>query len=130
MKNNGDKYKVEDLSAEQYTIAMAVIDTVWKFLTNDPDYKPLRATIMGAGGTGKSHLINTILTSIRELTGCNDSICVGAPSGGAAFNVKGSTLHKLALIKVRKPWEKLSSNDQAKLRKTLKRMLMMSFFLG
>ena len=125
MKNNGEKYKVEDLSAEQYTIAMAVIDTVWKFLTNDPDYKPLRATIMGAGGTGKSHLINTILTSIRELTGCNDSICVGAPSGGAAFNVKGSTLHKLALIKVRKPWEKLSSNDQDKLRKTLKRLLIL-----
>ena len=53
------------------------------------------------------------------------SICIGAPSGDAAFNVKGSTLHKLAHIKVRNSWEKLSSTDQAKLRKTLKRLLIL-----
>ena len=68
-----------------------------KFLTNDKDFKPLckSITVMGAGGTGKSHMINTIITVIRELTGANDSICVAGPSGRASYNIGGSTLHKL-----------------------------------
>lgn len=87
-------YEMQDLTDEQQIIVLSAIDTVIKFLTNDPDYKPMRATILGCGGTGKSHIINTIISIIRRYTNCNDVIKVAAPSGGAAYNVKGCTLHR------------------------------------
>ena len=124
LKNKG-KYTLQSLSKEQRTIALAVIDAVWKFLTNDKDFKPLRATVMGAGGTGKSHMINTIITVIRELTGVNDSICVAAPSGGAAFNIGGSTLHKLLSIAVQKPWIELPEESKILLRRKLQALLVL-----
>ena len=35
-----------------------MIDTIVKFFKNDKSYVPIRATIMGCGGTGKSYIIN------------------------------------------------------------------------
>ena len=49
-QKNGDAYDVEMLSDEQKSIVYDAVDTVMKFLTNDPNYKPMRATIMGSGG--------------------------------------------------------------------------------
>lgn len=117
---NGRRYTIESLSEEQKMIALATINSVWKFLTNDKDFKPLRATVMGAGGTGKSHLINTIITVVRELTGVNDSICVAAPSGGAAYNIGGCTLHKLLSIGVNQPWKEISEEQKIILRRKLR----------
>ena len=49
-KSDGTKYDIDDLSDEQRMIVLATVDTVVKFLENDEDYKPLRATITGMGG--------------------------------------------------------------------------------
>ena len=38
-------------------------------------------TIVGKAGTGKSFLIQTIVSAIRKFTGINDSIIVTAPTG-------------------------------------------------
>ncbi len=70
---------------------IAAINIVVKFLKNDKKYKPLQATVMGCGGTGKSFIINTIISIVRIMTQMNDTIKVGAPSGAAAYNVQGST---------------------------------------
>ena len=86
-QKNGDAYDVEMLSDEQKSIVYDAVDTVMKFLTNDPNYKPMRATIMGSGGTGKSFIINTIISMVRTLTCSNDTVQIAAPSGAAAFNV-------------------------------------------
>jgi len=43
------------------------------------EYEPLRTTVMRAGGTGKSYLINTICTMINELTQSNEIVKVDAP---------------------------------------------------
>eukprot|EP00975_Prorocentrum_lima_P049794 10419697-Prorocentrum_lima.AAC.1 len=86
-RSDGSKYSLDILSDEQKIIVLATIDTVVKFLTNDDDYEPLRATVVGCGGCGKSLIINTIITIIRELTNCNSSVKVAAPSGSAAYNV-------------------------------------------
>ncbi len=67
------------------------IDTIVKFLKNDKKYKPLQATVMGCGGTGKSFIINTIMSIVRNITQMNDTIKMGAPSGAAAYNVQWST---------------------------------------
>jgi len=84
---NGDEYNVEKMSDEQKVIVYNAVNTVIKFLNNDPTYKPMRATIMGSGGTGKSFIINTIISMVRSLAGSNDTVQIAAPSGAAAFNV-------------------------------------------
>ena len=92
-KKDGSDYKIEDLNPEQQELVINAISTIVKFLTNDPTYKPLQATIMGYGGTRKSFLINTLVSLICRHTQQNDTLKVVAPSGGEAYNVGGCTLH-------------------------------------
>ena len=122
---DGRNYSIDDLSDEQLAIVLATIDTVVKFLTNDEEYKPLRATIIGMGGCGKSLVINTIISIIRELTEVNNSVLVAAPSGSAAYNVKGCTLHSLLSINVQVPWKSLDEKRKAELRKKLSNLLVL-----
>ena len=124
-RSNGSEYNIDDLSDEQRMIVLATVDTVVKFLTNHDDYKPLRATITGMGGCGKSHVINTIIAIIRELTNVNNTVLVAAPSGNAAFNVKGCTLHSLLGINVNIPWKSLNKDRQEQLAKKLKELLVL-----
>ncbi len=42
-----------------------------KFLNNDKAYVPIRATLIGCGGTGKTYILNMMLTIIRNMTGLN-----------------------------------------------------------
>jgi len=122
-RSDGSKYSVDILSDEQKIIVLAVIDTVVKFLTNDEEYEPLRATVVGCGGCGKSLIINTIITIIRELTNCNNSVKVAAPSGSAAHNVGGCTLHRLLDINVQVPWKSLNEMNREILNGKLKELL-------
>ena len=93
-KKDGSDFKLEDLSEEQRVIVLGAVDAIFKFLNNDEDYVPFRATILGCGGTGKSFIINTMISIVLKMTHCNDSVRVAAPSGGAAFNVQGCTIHR------------------------------------
>ena len=63
--------------------------------------KPLRMIVSGTAGTGKSYLIQCL----QQLLG--DKIRVAAPTGGAAFNVHGHTLHSLLSITVRGEFKEL-----------------------
>ena len=57
---------------------------------------PLRMFITGVAGTGKSFLIQTIRAFVSHLWPSNDLTCaVSAPTGLAAFNVSGMTIHRL-----------------------------------
>jgi len=122
-RSDGSKYSVDILSDEQRIIVLAVIDTVVKFLTNHEDYEPLRATVVGCGGCGKSLIINTIITIIRELTNCNSSVKVAAPSGCAAYNVGGCTLHRLLDINVQVPWKSLNEKMRSMMKEKLSELL-------
>jgi hypothetical protein len=62
---------------------------------------------MGCGGAGKSFIINSIISIVRNMTQMNDTFKVGAPSGAAAYNIQGSTLHHLLRINVPRPEKKL-----------------------
>ncbi len=88
-------------------MVLAVIDTIINFIRNEESYIPFRAPVVGFGGSGKSYIINTILTIVRKMTKRNTIILVGAPSGAAAYNVQGSTLHHLLGIGV--PGQKTTS---------------------
>ena len=74
LQTNSNEYDAEQLSDEQKTIVYNAVDTVVKFLNNDLSYKPTRATIMGSAGTGKSFIINTIISMVRKLTSSNDTV--------------------------------------------------------
>ena len=54
-------------------------------------------------GIGKSIVINTLVTGIRQMLQDNDSVHVIAPTGAAAFNVDGQTIHCLFRINVTNP---------------------------
>ena len=51
-KKDGAQYNVADMLAEQRSTVYSAVDTVVKFLTDDPTYKPMQATVMSGGGTG------------------------------------------------------------------------------
>ena len=52
--------------------------------------------ISGVGGTGKSFLIEAIKLLVRKIWPSNDlTVAVAAPTGLAAFNVGGLTIHRL-----------------------------------
>jgi hypothetical protein len=124
-QRNGDEYDAEEMSNEQKVIVYNAVDTVIKFLNNDPTYKPMRATIMGSAGTGKSFIINTIISMVRSLTGSNDTVQIAAPSGAAAFNVQGSTIHNLLGVGVTNPEKGLTKNTKSRLLEQLERLLVL-----
>ena len=85
----------------------------------------MRAPVMCCRGTGKSYIINTITAMVRRLTGCNDTVKVAAPSGSAAFNAKGSTIHWLLNMTVESPAEELPVKSKKRPRKQLDRLLVL-----
>ena len=97
MKDNGEHYELNDLFDDQKYIAFRVLETIKNWLTckNFDDFKPLRCTINGQGGTGKSVLLNTLVSVIRRFSQSNNVVFAAAPTGTAAFNVNGQTIHSL-----------------------------------
>ena len=63
------------------------------------DIKPLYMFVSGVGGTDKSFLIETIRSLVKEIwkdCASDDTTCaVAAPTGLAAYNVGGVTVHRL-----------------------------------
>ena len=90
-KENGDHYELDDLFEDQQYIAFRVLETIKKWLTckNVNEFEPLRCTINGQGGTGKSVLLNTLVSVIRRFSQSNNVVFAAAPTGTAAFNVNG-----------------------------------------
>lgn len=88
---------MERLYEDQREVVTVVMNTLREFMTLDDlsTFKPLRVIINGQGGSGKSVVINTLVTVIRKMFGCNDVVRVVAPTGVAAYNVHGETFHHL-----------------------------------
>ena len=65
-----------------------------------PPLDPLHLIILGEGGTGKSYLINAIRNLLAH------HCLITAPTGKAAFNIKGVTLHSLFKLPIGSKWQK------------------------
>jgi len=55
-------------------------------------------TLCGVAGSGKSTLINRLVTAIRKITQKTNSVYVCGPTGSAAFNAGGVTCNQLFSI--------------------------------
>ena len=56
-------------------------------------FEPLRLTIRGVAGSGKSTFIQTLVTAIRKMFKNPESVAVCGPTGSAAFSAGGTTCH-------------------------------------
>jgi septin family protein len=97
LHEDGSEYDIDDLYEDQPEVVTVVLDTIHNFLhCNDlRQFKPLRIIVNGQGGSGKSVVINTLVTIIRKMFGFNDVVRVIAPTGVAAYKVNGETFHHL-----------------------------------
>ena len=110
-KKNED-FKLKDLNKDQFHIAYYILKKVqeWLNLPNKSKkecrkFKPLRMTVLGQGGTGKSRLINTLVSVIRKMFQSNNSVHVAAPTGAAAHAVNGQTIHRIFSVNTGKETE-------------------------
>ena len=71
--------------------------------------QPLRMVVSGTAGTGKSYLIHC-LRLLRQ-----HQVMVAAPTGVAAFNIDGCTLHSLLRLPTRGEFKDLEGERLTKL---------------
>ncbi len=97
LKDDGSNFEIIDLYTDQQYIAFKILSKIEEWLTCDDfsTFEPLRCVINGQGGTGKSVLLNTLVSTIRQCLGENNVVLVAAPTGTAAYNVNGTTLHNM-----------------------------------
>ena len=79
------------------------------------DPQPLRMIVSGTAGTGKSYLIHCLRLLLQ------DKVHVAAPTGVAAFNIDGLTLHSLFDLPTKGEFTNLDGNrlQQLELRLTI-----------
>jgi len=90
------------LEDDQLQIFATVMAKLEEWMTTDDltKFEPLRLIINGAGGSGKSVVLNTIITYMRKMYDSNGVVKVVAPTGTAAYNVGGETFHHLLNMRV------------------------------
>jgi hypothetical protein len=97
-KNNGKTYELEDLNEDQKEIAQYILQAITDWINCSrenrmKDFKPIRLTVRGVAGSGKSTLIHTLSTAVKRLFSCDSVVCINGPTGCCAFSVGGKTVH-------------------------------------
>lgn len=140
-----EEYTIDASSKDQKEVLAYILQYVkrWEELDKTPEaikkFQPLRMTLCGLAGSGKSTLINTLVTAIRKISGKTDSVYVCGPTGSAAFNAGGETCHRLFNIQGKQKEPQLSAQALktliSKLENTIvlivdKRSMISSLLLG
>ena len=100
LTTDGKNYSPERCTKDQRQIIATVLSYVKKWteyqhenIESTVSYKPLRMTICGQAGSGKSVLIHTLVTILRTIFQNTDAAIVVGPTGSSAFNAGGKTMH-------------------------------------
>lgn len=97
--------RIRNLSTDQ----QHVFDVIKQHYTSWPNQPtPLRVFITGGGGTGKSYLLQVIADYLRlchPKVSNNDPVIIAAPTGVAARNIHGVTLHYAFRLPVQHGYE-------------------------
>lgn len=122
---------VED-NEEQNEIVYKVLQKIKEWIefpnemANDPSkkFEPLVLTVRGAGGTGKTFLVKVILNAIESMFDVKvTETC--APTGCAAYNIFGKTIHSLFCINVDDPLKELSPKQKERIFQLLRTVLVL-----
>ena len=91
----------DSLNEKQQIIFKRIKSHYHNTLTN-PQTEPLRIVIIGTAGTGKSYLIMAIRKMLHEMVRheTKTPLLVLAPTGVAAFNIRGRTVHSALSIPI------------------------------
>src|SRR5687767_7765173 len=82
-----EEYLIDACSNDQKDVLAHILHCFkqWNEIENNPDsqetFTPLRMTLCGVAGSGKSTLISTLVTAIQKITQKNNSVHVVAPTG-------------------------------------------------
>ena len=98
------------LQSAQRVIYDAVVNHYKRVLLGYSPPEPLRVNIDGEAGTGKSHLIAVLSSTLSELAataGKPSPLVRAAPTGVAAFGINGQTTYNLLKLPVQRPFEDL-----------------------
>ena len=96
-----EDYTIDACSEDQKKVLSYIFQHLkdWFEIVKHPKalkkFTPLRMTLCGVAGSGKSTVINTVVTAIRKITQKTNSVYVCGPTGSAAFNAGGETCHHL-----------------------------------
>ena len=87
---------------EKQKLVFKRVESHYGNMLKDNQTEPLRIIVMGTAGTGKTYLINAIRGRLREMTGVRfkSPVLVLAPTGVAAFNINGITVHSALSIPI------------------------------
>jgi uncharacterized protein (DUF1697 family) len=113
--SDGTDYKLEELNDDQFKIAFVILAKIKEWIKckkSGKKFEPLRMTVCGMAGTGKSRLVNTLVSVIRTMFNNNNTVHVATPTGASAYNVGGRTIHSLFKVGVRDAERELSERDR------------------
>ena len=93
----------ENLNEMQKTIFKKIEDHYYDTIS-EKHVEPLRMLIMGTAGTGKSYLIKAVRSRLHTMAGneAESPVLVIAPTGVAAFNINGATIHSKLSVPISK----------------------------
>lgn len=107
-----EDYHAITLSAEQQRVMDILnqqITEVEGNIKEDDQLAPRRIIVQGKAGCGKSTLLHLMVKRITECCG-SDAVMVCAPTGVAALNVNGTTIHSAFSLAIsNKPQTELAS---------------------
>jgi len=105
---------MQDLNEKQREIVMFHRDWCKRAVVamkSGEKIQPYRVFLSGPGGVRKSHVIRLIQSDTQKLLALSNTISptdttvlLTAPTGVAAFNINGKTLHSALLLRVKKIW--------------------------
>jgi hypothetical protein len=126
LRSDGSEYTIEDCSIDQKAALSVVLNAMRNYCERKNEtHKILRLTICGVAGSGKSTWINTLVTTVRKMFGRDDVITVFGPTGSAAFNAGGVTMHRAFWIPFTVKSEELGATADLFLRQTFAHQLVL-----
>ena len=110
---------MEDLKDDQKDVVAYVLDRVQKWMDVGNEYEPLRLTVCGEAGSGKSLMVQTLVAVLRTMFGTTDSVVVCGPTGSSAYCAGGRTIHSFFGLPMKSKFARLSDALRGRLMKKL-----------